>query len=631
MDPKRVKLIAIIVVAGVVASGGGIAYYVTHKSSGCHLSSKNPLIFDQPERPDDLDPGVVFTTPGWGIAQQVYQTLVMYNGSSYTSFAGILAKNWSVSPDQMHWNFTLRPGEHFSNGDPLNAYVIWWSLYRNMILASAMLFILEENFYVPNVSYYSNLSAVQASNATLVGILNQFTSAAFVNNPSPDVLSYMEAQNQSFRVIDNLTLQINLGFGYLPAAPYTYLLAQIAAPTYSAVDPLVIEANGGVQAGSRNAWMDGHMLGSGPFTLTSYDYATGYTMTPDPNYWAKNAAAQEPWNPYLQPAKTAIQIRFQGNPTLDAQDLKSGAAAVASFAYIGPSTLAQVVNQPCIVVHANPPVYGAVSAAWWVFMDQNVQPFNNLSVREAVVHAIDYQNLIHTAYNGNATSWVGPVPPGYPNYNPGNLTPYQYNPSLAQQEIDNSPWPLTSGGYSSMTGQTLAFEYVNVGNDPAEAALIIQSDLAKIGISLNLVPLDLNQLATEQAKDPSTGACTSTESANGGPFYIGENYYTADYVSPDDATQLNALSYGSYNLCMSEYANTTMDNTIYQALSTANATLSAQDYANITSLMYNNYTNAWLYVPTAFSVYNSLVQGIVSNPMGSGLPFTMVMNTEYAA
>jgi hypothetical protein len=34
-------------------------------------------------------------------------------------------------------------------------------------------------------------------------------------------------------------------------------------------------------------------------------------------------------------------------------------------------------------------------------------------------------------------------------------------------------------------------------------------------------------------------------------------------------------------------------------------------------------------VPTAFAVYSTLLQGVVLNPMGSGLPFTMVMNTEH--
>jgi peptide/nickel transport system substrate-binding protein len=632
LDPKWVRVIAIVVVVGLVASGVGVYYYLTNKSKSCSLSSTNPLIFDQPEKPDSLDPGQVYTTPGWGIAQQVYQTLVMYNQSSVTTYNGLLAKNWSESTDGLHWNFTMWPGEHFSNGDPLNAYVMWWSLYRNLIIDQPIVFLLEENFYVPNVNYYSPLSQIEASNNSLIATLQNFTTTAAVTQPPSALLSAMTATNQSFQVINNLTIEFNLGFGYLPSAPYTYLLDQLATPPFAAVDPLAILANGGVQYGSLSTWMNSNMLGSGPFVLSAYDPSTGYTLAPSPNYWATSIAAAEPLNNIIQPAQRSIEIVFQENQQIDVENLKSGEAAVASFAYIGPTTLSQIQGNSCISVQALSPVYGALSNSWWIYMDQNVEPFNNLSVRAAIIHATDYNALISSAYGGNAVPWAGPVPPGYPDY-PTNITPYQHNQTLACQEIAQSPWPYDcatgAGGYTKMTGHTLNFEYVNVGTDSYQAAVYIQGYLATIGISVNLVGLDLNQLAAIQAIDPTTGNCVSTESTFGGPFYIGENYYTGDYVSPDDAAQLNALSYGGYNICMSQYANGTVDNLIYEALSTSNATLAGQLYWQMSQIMYQNYTDAWLYVPTAFAVSSSLLKGVVLNPMGSGLPFTLVMNTEH--
>ena len=631
MDPKWVRVIAIVVVVVVVASGVGIYYYETHKSTACSLSSTNPLIFDQAEQPDSFDPTAAYTAPGWGVVQQVYQGLVMYNGSSDTQVIGELAKNWSESADGFHWNFTMWPGEHFSNGDPVNAYVLWYSLERGLVMNQPIDILLDENFYAPGVSYYSPLTAIQASNSTLASMVNTFTTVANVTAPSASVLAYMEAQNQSFRVIDSLTIQFNLGFGYLGYIPYTYLLDQLAMPAFAAVDPLVVAAHGGVQPGSPNPWMSGNMLGSGPYVLSFYNPSTGYTLAPSPDYWAATLAAQEPWNNVIQPAKSSIEISFQGDPALDYENLKTGAAAAASFAYLGPTEVEQLKSTACVVVQALPPVYGATTFSSWIYMDQNAPPFNNLSVRAAVAHAIDYATIIATVYGGNAVPWVGPVPPGYPDYNPGGLPPYSYNLALAKQEMNNSPWPLSQGGYSKMTGNTLNFEYINVGTVLEDAALLIQSDLAPIGINLNLVGLNLNQLAVEQSFDPNTGACTSTESTNGGPFYIGEDFYTADYVAPDDATQALATSIAGFNYCQSEYANATVDNLVFTAAGEHNATIASQEYAQMTQIMYYNYTNVWFVVPTAFAVYNSLLQGIPSNPMGAGLPYVMVMNTEYAS
>jgi ABC-type transport system substrate-binding protein len=248
------------------------------------------------------------------------------------------------------------------------------------------------------------------------------------------------------------------------------------------------------------------------------------------------------------------------------------------------------------------------------------------------VHAINYQQIITEAFGSaqGASQWVGPVPPGYPDYNPGNLSPYAYNLQLAWQEMNNSPWPYNpatdTGGYPG----TLNFEYINSGDFPV-VALLLQSELAQIGIRLNIEGMTYNQLILEQSINLNTGVCPSTQPINGGPFPIGMDFYSADYVAPDDATQLDALSYGFYNECMSEYASTTMDQLVLTAAGQSNATLRAQEYAQITQIMYADYTNAWLVVPTFYQVYNIHLTGLVPNAMGSSIPASFEYNTYTTA
>ena len=131
MDPRwrNAMVVAIVVIA--VAAGVSL-----HQSTSSCLHQTSPLIVDQSEIPDSLDPGVTFSTPGWAAVQQVYQGLVNYANGSSTQFDGVLAKNWTESPNGLHWTFTLRTGVHFSNGDPYNAYVQWYSFYRSLLLES---------------------------------------------------------------------------------------------------------------------------------------------------------------------------------------------------------------------------------------------------------------------------------------------------------------------------------------------------------------------------------------------------------------------------------------------------------------------------------------------------------------
>jgi len=614
------QIVAIVVVILVVI--GGIVIYVQltrPPSAVCTLGSKNPLIFDQPESPDNTDPATTFSTPGWGIVQQVYQGLVMYNQSSYTTFLPILAKNWTFSTDHFNITFHLRPGAHFSNGDPVNAYVMWFSLYRSIVMNQPPEFILGQNFYLPGLS---NLTATPREIRQTTNYMETALSTWNFFAPTSAQITYMKRTDQSFQVIDNRTIQLNLGYGYNGPVAYAYIFSTLAAPVAAAVDPTVIQANGGVHPGP-NTWMASNLLGSGPYKIQSYDPATGEVLVPDPNYWGTAAAAAEPWNNVLQPAKSSIQINFQGTTAVEVQDLKSGQVAGASFAYVGPSTVNDLKTTACVTVTTLDDVYSSTAGGWWIYMNQNVPPFNNLSVRKAVVHAINYQEIINVAFGGYAKQWVGPVPPGYPYYNPDNLAPYPYDLALAKQEMNNSPYPLPQG-----YGPTLNYEYINLG-DWKTVATLLQGYLSQIGIKINPVAIPLDQLYVEQVLDAS-GTCTTMTNVNGGPFPIGQEFYTSDYIAPDDWTQNNAISYGSANMCMSQYNNLTMDSLVIDAAGQSNPTNLTNDYSQITRMMYDNYTNAWLVVPQQFAVYNQLLHGVVFNPMGSGLPFTMVMNTEYA-
>jgi peptide/nickel transport system substrate-binding protein len=615
-----VRIIALLVAIIVVI--GGIVVYVQRTqppSTLCTLKSTDPLIFDQPEAPDTTDPATTFSTPGWGIVQQVYQTLVMYNQSSYTSFLPVLAKNWTVSPDHFNITFRLRSGIHFSNADPLNAYVMWFSLYRSILMNMPPEFILGQNFFFPGLN---NLTATPREVRMAKAFMTTALSTWNFFSPTITQLAYMKRPDQSFQVINNLTLQVNLGYGYNGHVAYTYILATLSAPVAAAVDPAVVQAHGGVAPGP-NTWMANNLLGSGPYKVQTYDPNSGELLVPDPNYWGKAAASAEPWSNILQPAKASIQVSFQGTTAVEVQDLKSGAVAGASFAYVGPSTINDLKNAPCVVVKPLDVVYSSTAGGWWIYMNQNVPPFNNLSVRKAVVHAINYDEIISTAFGGYASRWVGPVPPGYPYYNPGNLAPYAYDLALAQQSMNNSPYRLPNG-----YGPTINYEFINLG-DWKTVATLLQGYLAKIGIKINPVAIPLDQLYVEQVPNAS-GICTTMTSVNGGPFPIGQEFYTSDYISPDDWTQNDAVSYGSANTCMSQYNNATMDFLVIDAAGQSNPTNLTMEYTQMSRLMYNNYTNAWLVVPQQFAVYNPLLRGVVLNPMGSGLPFTMMFNTEYA-
>lgn len=624
----------VVIVVVLVVAGLG-TYYVLRTSpavSSCGPSETATICIDQAEIPDSLDPAVTFSTPGWAAVQQVYQGLVNYNGSSVTDFSGVLAKNWTVSYDPAtgfeSYTFDLRSNVAFSNGDPYNAYVQWYSLYRSLLLIQGPQFILEQNFFSTNfsttdpLSYFSSNASIQAANASLVSDLNSWN----FDTPTAPEIAQMEVANQSFQVINSSAIALNLGYGYL-YSNYTYLLASISAPNSYAVDPVWVDANGGVQVGQVNSFLASNTMGTGPYLLQNYNGVGGggYTLSPNPHYWGATAARNEPWNINLPAANTTVDVIFQDAIDITTNDLITGAVQGASFAYIGPSTIQQLEGHSNLVVQALPTIYGATSGSWWIFMNSSHAPFNNLSVREAITHAINYQQIIQQAFGGYAQQWVGPVPPAYPydNNATANEPYYSYNLALAQQEIANSPCAA-----NACSGDTINYMYLNTGNDWVETAQFLEADLKAIGITINPVGVGLDALYEEQGLD-TNGQCVSATTANGGPFYMGQEFYTSDYISPDDWTQNDAYSLGSANECMAGFSNQTVDTDTYAAASSNDPANLTADYTNMTSIMYGNYSEIWLVVPTSFAVYSANLRGFVQNPMASAEPFAIGFNTQW--
>ena len=629
MNPRTRNVIVVVIVVGVIAAGVGGYFLIPKVPPTCRSGQTKTICIDQAEIPDSLDPDVTFSTPGWAAVQQVYQGLVNYNGSSSTEFVGVLAHNWSESVDPEtgldSYTFNLSSGVHFSNGDPYNAYVQWYSFYRSLLLAQGPQFILEQNFFSTNFDPSAPLNW-SAPNATCVAanttLANDLDSWNFFSPTSAEI-GLMELADQSFQVLSASAIRLNLGYGYL-ASNYTYLLASISAPNSYAVDPAWIDQHGGIDPGFPNSYLSTNTLGTGQYLLSNYNPNSGggYLLTPYSDYWGKAVAASEPWNNMVQPANTSVEVIFQSTLDVTLNDLKTGVVQSASFAYIGPSTVSELMGLSNLVVDPLPTVYGSTSGSWWVYLNVSTYPFNNLSVREAIAHAINYTQIIQDAFGGYAQQWVGPVPPAYPYYNPADLSPYAYDLALAKAEIADSPCAAGACSHTSIN-----FEYLTPGADWADTAQFLANDLAQIGLTVTPVGITLPDLYVEQSY--SKGSCVSATTTNGGPFPMGQEFYTSDYISPDDWTQNDAVSTGSANQCMAGYDNASVDNWTYEAAATADPAALTSLYTNLTAALYGNYSEIWLVVPTSFSVYSTDLHGVILNPMASAEPYAFLFNTDW--
>ena len=63
-----------------------------------------------------------------------YQELAMFNYTSISQFAPILAQSWTVNSAYTSYTFTLRNNAYFANGDAFNASVAWFNFNRVIVM-----------------------------------------------------------------------------------------------------------------------------------------------------------------------------------------------------------------------------------------------------------------------------------------------------------------------------------------------------------------------------------------------------------------------------------------------------------------------------------------------------------------
>ena len=576
----------------------------TSSSQTSTSATKTSLQVDELTEPDTLDPAVTYETSGWEVVEQIYQGLVMYNGSGYTSYIGVLAKSWSVSDSAMNYTFVLRPNVKFSNGDPLNAYVVWYSVYRTLVMNQAPAWILQQN--------------LAAGNGIDFIVTDAMLNSIDYSSPSSANLSVMMYPHQSVVVLNSSAVQFNLGWGYNGMAPYSAFLATLLTPMAYAVDPGFVEMHGGVIANASNDYMTTHTMGTGFYQLQSWVLGQSVSLVKSTSYWADGLPSSE-LNNAIAPAILKNLVIYYKDAATSIADLRSGAVQMIGV----PVTYYNVTNQiPGVTTSILPIVYGASQDVHYVYMDTQAFPlFNDTNVRKAIANAIDYQTIIRLVFNGHAQSWIGPVPPGFQYYNESTagMSPYQYNPIQAAVSLAQAGFVSHLPNGTSLDPGGRPFPKISLlywSGSPTDqgTAEIISSNLAAVGIPITLKALPFKEYSTLI----DSFADQNTTYAMGLAFYSEDYTAAIDYVSY--FTQGYYIGTGGY------YDPVTYNLTTLAATSTDPSQIISA-FQGITKNMYQNYTDIWLYVPEFMAVRASNIAGIYPSPAGSGMGYFLYYNT----
>ena len=223
--------------SSLVSSSSSSTSYSSPISTSSSASSSgvpSTLVVDEASSPGPVDPGTAYDNNAGEIAQNTNLPLVFYNGSSTTSIIPIVAQSWNTSANGLTYTFFLRNNVYYNNGDPVNAYVVWYNYYRDMFMNQGSDF---------ELFAFSNTSGVT------VGDVNSLDNPQNSPNGNATLLGIMGNSSNSITVLNSSAVQFNL------ISPQVWFLPEITYPPFDLADPYVVQQNGGVVANQPNTWM----------------------------------------------------------------------------------------------------------------------------------------------------------------------------------------------------------------------------------------------------------------------------------------------------------------------------------------------------------------------------------------
>jgi peptide/nickel transport system substrate-binding protein len=558
---------------------------------------KNPDVFTTATigEPQTLDPAWDYETSGGEILQNCYETLVFYNGGSLTDLKPVLCTqipteaNGGISADGKNYTFTIRPNVHFHDGNLMTVDDVVYSFKRCLIMddvegASWML----SQYLLPHPAALGDPGNVSMAEVN-ASITSTATTVTFhLTTPCPAWLYILAFQCCS--VVEKSWVQAHTP-GTSPEQRW------VGNKTVGHFATFNIEQQ--YLKGGGNGYIDHNLMGTGPFMLKT---------------WAPNQyIVMQRWDGYwgVAPALKYVVIQKVSDVGTREMLLLSGQA---DSVYIPRSNTADVQGKPGVRIVSGLPTLEID----FFGMNEKITPhlnignvsstfFSDVHIRQAFVHAFDYNKYLRDVMLNTAIQPNGPIPLGMLGYDPTtkNVT---FNLTYAAEQLKLANNPGVPGKTYAQTGFSVVL-YYNEGNTARQAGCQLLKD-------------GLEQLS-QNASAGITGRISVTVGVLDWPTYLDarSNYWLpmfflgwlVDYPDPDDFAAPFCDQNGAFPVRLG-IVNDTLTALVHQAATELNKTLRVQLYAQITKSCYDNAYYLWTTQPTTFHVERTWVNNYVYNP-----------------
>nr|WP_154324417.1 ABC transporter substrate-binding protein [Pantoea sp. 201603H] len=394
-----------------------------------------------------------FFVNGWdeNVTNVIFSRLIDWD--SQGKLVPGLAESWKVTPDGKTYIIKLRPNLTFSDGAPLTAEDVAFTL---TVLYDPQ-YDGDTDISLANIAGGSDYKAGKADSVS------------------------------GLKVIDPLTLQVTT------TQPGATTLQKIGGPVLSKA-----YYGKGYQRGKLDylRTLHGKPLGNGPYVYDKYIPGQEIRFHANTHFYRGTPA-------------TPRFIYRVTNPSTNFQLFQTGDTDYDAF-----TSRPDDIEQLKLLGFANINLYGSSDYSRVEF-NLKRPVLQDVKVRQALIYGLDRQKLIDVVYQGYGSVAVEPIAPISWAYNTQNVNPYHYDQAQAKKLLDEAGWKVGPDGIRVKDGKRLELSLL-VSKKVLNDALIpiAKENYQQIGILLKPQVIDFNALMSQRKAGNYDLASFSTSTLN---------------------------------------------------------------------------------------------------------------------
>ncbi len=377
-----------------------------------------------------------------------------------------LAESWERSEDGLTWTFHLRRDVTWHDGEPFTAHDVDFTfnriIYNDDIPASAR-DSLEFRYLDDDGTWQTDRMTVTAR--------------------------------------DDHTVQITLP---VPFAPFLRSMGTSIYPEHL----LAPHVDDGTFVSTWDIGTDpAEIIGTGPFTIASYEPGERLVLRRNPDYWMTDAAGNR--LPYLDEITRVIV----GDLEAELAAFLDGSSDILGVLGAEYAELVPLQEDRNFTIHRRGPAFGTTFLAFNMnpgsdpetgepFVDPvKLEWFSNTQFRRAVAHSIDKDTLIDEVQHGQGYPQWSSISPAAGDFHNPDVRRYEYDPARANEILDELGWTDSDGDgvREDAAGNPIEFTLVtNTGNTVRQTTTeLIQQGMEAIGLAVDYQAIEFGDLVTQ--------------------------------------------------------------------------------------------------------------------------------------